>query len=168
MRAFGVHGSTTNHGGFVQATQQRSSFNGQLFLRAGDGFFCPRCKCWSTLLKSNDHVIFDGIAVAFVGDLFSCSASLQPKQSHVIGDAGGAPCPSAFRAESSQRYSGQFQLINEDDQQPLANVKYVIELASGEKIQGTTDASGHTHKLNDTEQAEGISIRIEESDDHGY
>lgn len=39
MRAFGVHGSTTNHGGFVQATQQRSSFNGQLFLRAGDGFF---------------------------------------------------------------------------------------------------------------------------------
>ena len=88
-KGFGIHGSTTDHGGVVISTQSRSSQMGNLFLRAGDGFACPKCKCWSTLIKSNDHVIFDGKAVAYVGDKFTCGATLLPKQMHVVGDSGG-------------------------------------------------------------------------------
>ncbi|SPL69729.1 PAAR domain-containing protein [Acinetobacter stercoris] len=140
------------------------------FLRAGDGFYCPRCKCWSILLKSNDHVIFDGIPVAFAGDLFSCGASLQQQQQqqNVVGDAGGAPCPTAFRAKQSQLYSGQYQLLNDVDGKPLANKKYVIELASGEKISGTTDESGHTQKLKDSEHAENLTIKLDDEPENGY
>lgn len=86
---FGINGSTTDHGGLVTSTQSRSSQNNNLFLRAGDGFLCPKCRCWSTLIKSNDLVIFEGKAVAYVGDKFTCGATLLPKQSHVVGDAGG-------------------------------------------------------------------------------
>ena len=89
MKAFGINGSTTDHGGTVVATQSRSSQMGSLFLRAGDGFACPKCKKWSTLIKSHDHVIFDGKAVAYVGDKFTCGATLIPKQVHVVGTSGG-------------------------------------------------------------------------------
>ena len=50
-KGFGIHGSTTDHGGVVISTQSRSSQMGNLFLRAGDGFACPKCKTWSTLIK---------------------------------------------------------------------------------------------------------------------
>lgn len=96
-KGFGIHGSTTSHGGTVLSTQSRSSQMGNLFLRAGDGFACPKCKVWSTLIKSNDHVIFDGKAVAYVGDKFTCGATLMPKQVHVVGDSGG----SSSKASSS-------------------------------------------------------------------
>ena len=43
-KGFGIHGSTTDHGGVVISTQSRSSQMGNLFLRAGDGFACPKCK----------------------------------------------------------------------------------------------------------------------------
>ena len=79
-KAFGIHGSTTDHGGMVISTQARSSQMGNLFLRAGDGFACPKCKIWSTLIQSNSHIIFDGKPVAYVGDKFTCGATLMPKQ----------------------------------------------------------------------------------------
>lgn len=89
-KAFGIHGSTTDHGGMVISTQARSSQMGNLFLRAGDGFACPKCKIWSTLIQSNSHIIFDGKPVAYVGDKFTCGATLMPKQMHVVGDSGGS------------------------------------------------------------------------------
>lgn len=94
-KGFGIHGSTTDHGGTVISTQSRSSQMGNLFLRAGDGFACPKCKCWSTLIKSNDHVIFDGKAVAYVGDKFTCGATLMPKQVHVVGTSGSGSSSSS-------------------------------------------------------------------------
>lgn len=94
-KGFGIHGSTTDHGGTVISTQSRSSQMGNLFLRAGDGFACPKCKIWSTLIKSNDHVIFDGKAVAYVGDKFTCGATLMPKQVHVVGTNGSGSSSSS-------------------------------------------------------------------------
>lgn len=102
-KGFGIHGSTTDHGGVVLSTQSRSSQMGNLFLRAGDGFACPRCKTWSTLIKSHDHVIFDGKAVAYVGDKFTCGATLMPKQVHVVGtNGGGSASVSNIQATSQQ------------------------------------------------------------------
>lgn len=88
MKGFAIHNAPTDHGGRIPATQMRSSQMGNLFVVAGDGHFCPKCKCWSTVLKSHDHVIFDGKAVAYAGDKLSCGARILPQQSHVVGDSG--------------------------------------------------------------------------------
>ena len=88
-KGFAIHNAPTDHGGFIPATQMRSSQMGNLFVVAGDGHFCPKCKCWSTVIKSHDHVLFDGKAVAYAGDLLTCGARIQPQQSHVVGESGG-------------------------------------------------------------------------------
>lgn len=88
MKGFAIHNAPTDHGGIIPATQMRSSQMGNIFVVAGDGHFCPKCKCWSTVVKSHDHVIFDGKAVAYAGDLLSCGARILPQQSHVVGDSG--------------------------------------------------------------------------------
>lgn len=62
---------------------------GNLFVRAGDGHYCPQCQCWSTVIKSHDHIIFDGKAVAYADDLLTCGARILPQQSHVVGDSQG-------------------------------------------------------------------------------
>ena len=64
--------------------------NGESFVRAGDGHYCPRCKCWSEVIKSHDHVIMDGRAVAYVDDLLTCGAKILAQQSHVVGDSQGS------------------------------------------------------------------------------
>ena len=92
---FAIHNSMTNHGGMIPATQMRSSQMGNLFLVVGDGHFCPKCKCWSTIIKSHDHVIFDGKAVAYTGDQLTCGAKILPKQSHVVGESGGGASKSS-------------------------------------------------------------------------
>ncbi|KAF5276904.1 hypothetical protein FQR65_LT16129 [Abscondita terminalis] len=88
-KGFAINNSMTNHGGIIQATQQRTSQMGNLFLRAGDGHFCPKCKCWSTIQASHNHFIMDGEPVAYVDDLLSCGAKILPKQDHVVGKVRG-------------------------------------------------------------------------------
>ncbi|KMV24725.1 PAAR motif family protein [Acinetobacter baumannii] len=87
-KGFAIHNAITDHGGMVPSTQMKSSQMGNLFVRAGDGHVCPKCRCWSTVIKSHDHVIFDGKPVAYVGDKLSCGATLLPQQSHVVGESG--------------------------------------------------------------------------------
>ena len=89
-KGFAIHNSMTSHGGIIQATQQRTSQMGNSFLRAGDGHFCPKCKCWSKIIKSHDHIIMDGQPVAYVDDLLTCGAKILPKQDHVVGDSQGS------------------------------------------------------------------------------
>lgn len=125
-KAFAIHGSTTNHGGVVMATQMRSSQMGNLFLRAGDGFACPKCQCWSTLIKSNDHVIFGGKAVAYVGDKFSCGATLMPKQVHIVGDS-GSNVLNAFLTQFENTENSQYQLNNHFSENKARYENYYIE-----------------------------------------
>lgn len=89
MQGFAINNAPTDHGGFIPATQSRDFQMGNAFVRAGDGHFCPKCKCWSTVVKSHDHVIIDGKAVAYVGDKLTCGARIQPQQSHVVGNSQG-------------------------------------------------------------------------------
>lgn len=88
-KGFAIHNAPTDHGGFIPSTQVRSSQQGNLFVRAGDGHFCPKCKVWSTVQPSHNHIIFDGKPVAYVNDMLSCGARIQPQQFHVVGDSGG-------------------------------------------------------------------------------
>ncbi len=107
-KGFAIHNAPTDHGGFIPATQMRSSQMGNLFVVAGDGHFCPKCKCWSTVIKSHDHVIFDGKSVAYVGDQLTCGARIQPQQSHVVGTSQGG----SYRASSSPIQNNAVQQNN--------------------------------------------------------
>lgn len=89
-KGFAIHNAPTDHGGIVPATQMRSSQMGNLFVCVGDGHFCPKCKCWSTVVKSHDHVLFDGKSVVYAGDLLTCGARILPQQSHVVGTSGSS------------------------------------------------------------------------------
>ena len=111
MKGFAIHNAPTDHGGIIPSTQLRSSQEGNTFVRAGDGHFCPKCKCWSTVVKSNDHVIFDGKAVAFVGDSLTCGAKILYQQSHVVGDAGGGSSGSSAPS-NLQPVNSQQNLVN--------------------------------------------------------
>ena len=53
-KGFAIHNAITDHGGVVPSTQSRSSQMGNLFVRAGDGHMCPKCRCWSVVIKSHD------------------------------------------------------------------------------------------------------------------
>ena len=171
-KGFGIHGSTTDHGGVVISTQSRSSQMGNLFLRAGDGFACPKCKTWSTLIKSNDHVIFDGKAVAYVGDKFTCGATLMPKQVHVVGTSGGASSTSSISTKTTPLMSSlvedtakeihkiQFKIIDEDSHELLSDMLYELySKESGELlVQGYTDENGMTAIYESEHQPEAIEL----------
>ena len=166
MKPFGIHGSTTNHGGIVISTQQRSSTDGSLFLRAGDGFFCPKCKCWSTLIKSNDFIIFDGKAVAFAGDRFTCSARLIEKQLLVIGEnvtpsqVKSHDTHSSFLSNTNKLiFDDKYQIMSESDE-PIKNTKYIVTRADGSEESGVTDSNGYTHLISTSNSSEIISLKI--------
>lgn len=168
-KGFAIHNAPTNHGGIIPSTQQRTSQMGNLFVRAGDGHYCPKCKCWSEVIKSHDHVIMDGKAVAYVDDLLTCGAKILPQQSHVVGDSqgsnysGGANA-SSYLAQGLTLYSGQYQLVNNSNNQPYSNVKYIVTYADGRTVEGVTDSNGMTEKLESTENSEDIKIQLFEAD----
>lgn len=168
MIGFAIHNSMTTHGGMIPATQMKASQMGNLFLVAGDGHFCPKCKCWSTIVKSHDHVIFDGKAVAYVGNKLTCGATILPKQVHVVGDS-----KSAFSSSSSQNianlksnflnelqeFNAQFKCVDKETQEVLSNREYFIQLESGQKIYGSTDVNGLTEVVK-TKTAEKVVVHF--------
>lgn len=87
----------------------RSSQEGNLFVRAGDGHFCPKCKVWSTLQPSHNHVIFDGKPVAYVDDVLSCGARVLPQQSHVVGESQRANYSTSSKSSTQPVISQQNQ-----------------------------------------------------------
>ena len=134
-------------------------------MRAGDGHYCPKCKCWSEVIKSHDHVIMDGKAVAYVDDLLTCGAKILPQQSHVVGDSqgsnySGGANSSSYLAQGLTLYSGQYQLVNNSNNQPYSNVKYIVTYADGRTVEGVTDSNGMTEKLESTENSEDIKIQL--------
>lgn len=171
VKGFAIHNSMTNHGGIIQATQQRTSQMGNLFLRAGDGHFCPKCKCWSEIIKSHDHIIMDGKAVAYVDDLLTCGAKILPKQDHVVGTSQGEnyrrssgskePLQNSFIDKViSTNFGLQYQLLDETTNEPITELPYRIIRASGEVIEGITDAEGKTQAINSGNEEEQIQFII--------
>lgn len=168
-RGFAIHNAPTDHGGIIPATQIRSSQMGNLFVVAGDGHFCPKCKCWSKVLKSHDHVLFDGKAVAYAGDLLSCGARILPQQNHVVGDSGtsyGSPTEQSsattnfVNMESPKSFGLQHQLFDEITGEALINFPYQLKLKSGEIIEGLTDQEGKTTLVDTGNNEEEIELII--------
>lgn len=150
-KGFAIHNAPTDHGGFIPATQMRSSQMGNLFVVAGDGHFCPKCKCWSTVIKSHDHVIFDGKPVAYVGDLLTCGARIQPQQSHVVGDSGGGSgnsrLESFVKGEDSHVFDEQIQLVVDKDIESVLKLIGYKLMVGGTLYEGTLGIDGKTPRF---------------------
>lgn len=160
-KGFAIHNAPTNHGGIIPSTQVRSSQQGNLFVRAGDGHFCPKCKCWSTVIKSHDHVIMDGKPVTYAGDKLTCGATIQPQQSHVVGDSGSYYNGSTnvsqnLLSSQNERFDEQLKIIFDNEIDDLfKNLDYKVKI--GEKIQqGSLDSEGKTSRFF-TEKKESIT-----------
>ena len=168
-KGFAINNSMTSHGGIIKATQQRTSQMGNLFLRADDGHFCPKCKCWSKIVKSHDHIIMDGKAVAYVDDLLTCGAKILPKQNHVVGDSQGSnyrsssntihPLQNNFVNQVTPTLHGiVYQLIDEYSNKPIVNMYYQLIDADGNIVEGNTDENGNTKEITTGSSAQEIQF----------
>lgn len=143
MIPFGITTATTDHGGSIMATQQQAIVNGMAFLRAGDGFMCPKCKVWSTLLMNHQNIIMFDKPVAFAGDKFTCGATLLPNQSLAGGDT--RQSSSNVKFVVSKQYDQKFSL-KDGNGNPLINTPYSACFPDGLVIHGVTDDLGHTDR----------------------
>ncbi len=165
-KSFAINMAPTNHGGMVPATQSRTSQEGNLFVRAGDGHMCPKCKCWSVVIKSHDHVIMDGKPVAYVGDKLSCGATIQPQQFHVVGDSGSpyssatsstAPAEDRFLPQTEE-HGIKFQLKDQATGKPLVQQYFKLKSPDGTEIEGFTDKSGYTELIKTGTEAKEVDL----------
>lgn len=152
-KGFAIHNAITDHGGIIPSTQARTSQMGNLFVRAGDGHMCPKCRCWSVVIKSHDHIIMDGKPVAYAGDKLSCGATIQPQQSHVVGDSGS---PYSNKANQSspihEKFDEQLKIIFSEEIPDI--FKYIdCRVKVGDKFQeGKLDLNGTTTRFYTKEQ----------------
>ncbi|MDS7965622.1 PAAR domain-containing protein [Acinetobacter sp. V117_2] len=157
-KGFAIHNAITDHGGVIPSTQTRTSQMGNLFVRAGDGHMCPKCRCWSVVIKSHDHIIMDGKPVAYVGDKLSCGATIQPQQSHVVGESGSPYSGKDNQKDSSinKKFDEQVQIeINNSFSELFGGLGYRLKV--GEKvIEGTFDSYGKTERF-ETQNAAQVS-----------
>ncbi|CAG67034.1 MULTISPECIES: PAAR domain-containing protein [Acinetobacter] len=164
-KGFAIHNAPTNHGGIIPSTQVRGSQQGNLFVRAGDGHFCPKCKCWSTVIKSHDHVIMDGKPVAYAGDKLTCGATIQPQQSHVVGDSGSYYNGSTNFSQNlldSQKgiFDEQIQVeVNNSFSDLFLGLAYRLKV-DGNVIEGTLDSNGKTLRFETKKQSQVTEFEI--------
>lgn len=175
MKGFAVDGATTTHGGVIRATQQYHSHMGFPLLRAGDGHYCPQCKCWSTIQKSHDHVIFEGQPVAYEDDFLSCGAKIIHQQSHMVGDSQGSftisfgdlpesnETQKSFTSAQEKKFNLKFQITNNLGQ-PITNTHYMLNDEQGNTFFGHTDAAGYTEDIF-SETEKNFSVHILKNDD---
>lgn len=163
-----VIGCPTTGGGQVISGNSSFLVEGIPIACVGDKATCPKHKTVATIITGDPYMQVLGKAVARVNDSLSCGCKLLPKQNLVVGATGpsnGSSSPinngsSAFT--KTKKYSGQYQLLNEIDGKPMANVQYNIKYPDGRIIEGTTDAEGFTQKLAETDQADQIEITLAE------
>ncbi len=160
-KGFAIHNAPTDHGGVIPSTQMRSSQMGNLFVCAGDGHFCPKCKCWSTVIKSHDHVLFDGKAVAYAGDLLTCGARIISQQFHVVGENGTGSFEKNLNSNYTRNYvSDKFdeQLIiifNEESPDIFEYIGCRVKVGNS-FYDGKLDCSGKTQRFS-TEKEEQLT-----------
>lgn len=164
-----VVGCPTTGGGQVISGNSTFLVEGIPIACVGDKATCPKHKTVASIISGDPYMQVMGKAVARVNDSLSCGCKLLPKQNLVVGATGpssgsGSSSSNNANAVKSKKYSGQYQLLNEIDGKPMANVQYNIKYPDGRIIKGTTDAEGFTQKLAETEQADNIEITLVERD----
>ncbi|WP_151742871.1 MULTISPECIES: PAAR domain-containing protein [unclassified Acinetobacter] len=162
-----VVGCPTTGGGQVISGNNSFLIEGIPIACVGDKATCPKHKTVATIITGDPYMQVLGKAAARVNDSLSCGCKLLPKQNLAVSDTGpgigaGSSNQNQQTAVKTKQYSGQYQLLNEIDGAPMANVQYNIKYPDGRIIEGTTDAEGFTQKLAETDQADQIEITLAE------
>nr|WP_254696218.1 PAAR domain-containing protein [Lysobacter enzymogenes] len=164
-------GDTTTGGGSVVSGSPFTDIDGKPVARIGDSVVCLRHG--PTVIVSGDSsMIVDGQPVARHGDGLACTCSLVAvQQAHVhiaSGGAGGAASAAAASTVAAAQedeevaghdYDQHFLLVDEAGGEPLKDWPYLIELPSGKKIEGRTDAEGKTRKIS-SQEAELATLSV--------
>ncbi|WP_254782770.1 PAAR domain-containing protein [Lysobacter sp. yr284] len=166
-------GDTTTGGGSVVSGSPFTDIDGKPVARIGDSVVCLRHG--PTVIVSGDStMIVDGQPVARHGDGLACTCSLVAvQQAHVhIASGGAGAAASAAAAEAAAAaapgdeqeaaghdYDQHFLLVEEAGGEPLKDWPYLIELPSGKKIEGRTDAEGKTRKIS-SQEAELATLSV--------
>ena len=167
-------GAPTTAGGKVISASAEGKIDGVPIALEGDLVTCPVCKTAGKILCVGPRIpeTWNGKNVALENDLCICRCASAPKllpvqtvRSQVIKDTGRAlsnPLPgAAARGLPGQVYTERFVLVDEYDGAPLARREYAVVRADGKLEFGTSDASGHTHVLSATAQAESVEIFVQ-------
>jgi uncharacterized Zn-binding protein involved in type VI secretion len=164
-------GAPTSSGGRVISASSEGKIDGVPIALEGDLVSCPACKtagkiqCVGPRIPESWH----GKNVALENDLCICRCAVPPKlrpsqmlRSQVIKDTGRALSNPASDAPmcgpKGQVYTDRFKLVDVHDGRALVNREYAVVRASGKLEFGTSDATGQTHLLSATAQAESVEI----------
>ena len=167
LNAIGTDGCTTTHGGVVKATQFTATHHGKPMLKTGDGFQCPKCETWSTIMQGSGLLSWHGAKVALGGDKFTCGAELVAQQSPATvakGNISTSVSPSTDEASTpisskSFDFDDVYQLLTESGE-PIRHTKYKIIRADGTEETGITDENGHTMLIPTGNKSEVLSVQI--------
>lgn len=172
MRRYSITlGAPTTSGGRVISTSSEVRIDGVALALEGDLATCPKCKSAGKIQCVGPRIpeTLNGKNVALENDLCICRCPVPPKlmpnqtlRCQVIKDSGRALShplvDSAVKSGHGPVYSDQFRLVDDHDGMPLVQREYAVVRASGKLEFGTSDASGLTHVLSSTAQAEPVEI----------
>jgi hypothetical protein len=76
-------------------------------------------------------------------------------------DAAEQSCNASFAdVAAGVRFDDKFVLVDDETGEPLRNVEYAVERASGSIEFGVTDEHGRTHLLSQTPEAETVNFFV--------
>ena len=170
-------GDKTSHNGTVLEGYQDTICMGKPVAGIGHKVSCPKCSGSHTIVEGAMSFFVMGRNIAVDGMKTSCGAVLIASQQTDTVDAGGGAAPAeaavgstaaaaaasaaavaAAAALAASAFDEQFQLVDKQGK-PLANAAYKIVAASGQEVEGVTDASGKTQRIK-TAAAEQLQIYL--------
>ncbi|MYM71397.1 PAAR domain-containing protein [Duganella sp. FT134W] len=166
-------GDKTSHNGTVLEGYQDTICMGKPVAGIGHKVSCPKCSGSHTIVEGVMSFFVMGRNIAVDGMKTSCGAVLIASQQTDTVEAGGGAAPAeaaataaaasaaavaAAAALAASAFDEQFQLVDRQGK-PLANAAYKIVAASGQEVEGVTDASGKTQRIK-TAAAEQLQIYL--------
>lgn len=167
-------GDKTSHNGTVLEGYQDTICMDKPVAGVGHKVSCPKCSGSHTIVEGATSFFVMGRNIAVEGMKTSCGAVLIASQQTDTVEAGGGAGPAGGRAArtgtaaavaaastaalAASAFDEQFQLIDKQGR-PLANAVYKIVAASGQEVEGVTDASGKTQRIK-TAAAEQLQIYL--------
>ncbi|MCL2724409.1 MAG: PAAR domain-containing protein [Polyangiaceae bacterium] len=139
-----VVGDKTSHGGVVLKGGTLTDADGKPIARVGDPVACPMPGHGTNPIVTGDPVVqIDGAPVARHGDSTACGATLISGQMDVLIESGSSAGQGEQSAamtpqrdpEASDKTIVPYELILVNErEQPLANVRVLLETPSGEEV----------------------------------
>lgn len=168
MPAMIVLGDKTDHGGEVIEASGVTDTHGKRIARVGDKVTCPKKGHGTNAIVTGDlTMVIDGKAVAYHGCKTACGATLISSQMVTTVEFGGGSGSAAVAAntgpgaaaaeEPVQEFDEQIRAVDEATGQPLADLAYFVQTASGRKFSGRTNAEGLCERIS-TQDAEELQV----------